>query len=214
MNANNKSTSFLKTDSEMYREQLWNNMSKQKSINRNMFVDMADLSDYTPPSITLPNRVLTRSESKMRLGQAPPVFGMQKDDSLMSFMNFQMAPETPTLREKSVKAKKIEKIEGNHHDTMEEIMPKSEIMQKKKSIKEIKEEPKEESKEETKEEAKSPPSKASGSDLEEAKHQKPTKEKKKKKKRRRDVIFKTILRECRRYFQVQISDLTGFISSK
>ena len=35
-----------------------------------------------------------------------------------------------------------------------------------------------------------------------------------KKKRRRDVIFKTILRECRRYFQIQLSDLTGFISSK
>lgn len=39
-------------------------------------------------------------------------------------------------------------------------------------------------------------------------------EPKKKKKKRRDVIFKTILRECRRYFQIQLSDLTGFISSK
>jgi len=39
-------------------------------------------------------------------------------------------------------------------------------------------------------------------------------EPKKKRKRRRDVIFKTILRECRRYFQIQLSDLTGFISSK
>lgn len=37
---------------------------------------------------------------------------------------------------------------------------------------------------------------------------------KKKRKKRRDVIFKTILRECRRYYQIQLSDLTGFISSK
>jgi len=36
----------------------------------------------------------------------------------------------------------------------------------------------------------------------------------KKRKRRRDVIFKTILRECRRYLQVQLSNLTGFITSK
>ena len=37
---------------------------------------------------------------------------------------------------------------------------------------------------------------------------------KKRRKRRRDVIFKTILRECRRYFQIQLSNLTGFITSK
>ena len=37
---------------------------------------------------------------------------------------------------------------------------------------------------------------------------------KKKRKKRRDVIFKTILRECRRFYQIQLSDLTGFISSK
>lgn len=37
---------------------------------------------------------------------------------------------------------------------------------------------------------------------------------KKKRKRRRDVIFKTILRECRRFFQIQLSNLTGFITSK
>jgi len=36
----------------------------------------------------------------------------------------------------------------------------------------------------------------------------------KKRKRRRDVIFKTILRECRRFFQIQLSNLTGFITSK
>lgn len=36
----------------------------------------------------------------------------------------------------------------------------------------------------------------------------------KRRKKRRDVTFKTILRECRRYFQNQISNLTGFISSK
>lgn len=37
---------------------------------------------------------------------------------------------------------------------------------------------------------------------------------KKRRKRRRDVIFKTILRECRRFFQIQLSNLTGFITSK
>jgi hypothetical protein len=46
------------------------------------------------------------------------------------------------------------------------------------------------------------------------KGRKPVKGKRKKRKRRRDVIFKTILRECRRYFQIQLTDLTGFISSK
>lgn len=35
-----------------------------------------------------------------------------------------------------------------------------------------------------------------------------------KRKKRRDVLFKTILRECRRYFQIQLSNLTGFITSK
>lgn len=35
-----------------------------------------------------------------------------------------------------------------------------------------------------------------------------------KRKRRRDVIFKTILRECRRFFQIQLSNVTGFITSK
>lgn len=36
----------------------------------------------------------------------------------------------------------------------------------------------------------------------------------KKRRRRRDVVFKRILRECRRFFQVQLSDLTGFVASK
>ena len=36
----------------------------------------------------------------------------------------------------------------------------------------------------------------------------------KKRRRRRDVIFKRILRECRRFFQVQLSELTGFVCSK
>jgi hypothetical protein len=36
----------------------------------------------------------------------------------------------------------------------------------------------------------------------------------KKKRRRRDVVFKRILRECRRFFQVQLSELTGFVASK
>jgi methionyl-tRNA synthetase len=35
-----------------------------------------------------------------------------------------------------------------------------------------------------------------------------------KRKKRRDVLFKTILRECRRFFQIQLSNLTGFITSK
>lgn len=204
MNANNKSTSFLKSDSEVYKEQLWNNMNQQKSIKNNMFVDMVDFSDCMPPSITLPNRVLTRSESYKRFGQAPPNFGMQKDDSMMSFMNFQMPPETPTLREKPVMTKKIEKVEEVKEEPQPEIFPLKKAESKKEPKKEIKKEPKEEEKVKPKEEG----------DLEEVKEVKPPKEKKKKKKRRRDVIFKTILRECRRYFQVQISDLTGFISSK
>lgn len=37
---------------------------------------------------------------------------------------------------------------------------------------------------------------------------------KKPNKRRRDVIFKSILRECRRFFQIQLSELTGFITAK
>jgi hypothetical protein len=37
---------------------------------------------------------------------------------------------------------------------------------------------------------------------------------KKPSKRRRDVIFKSILRECRRFFQIQLSELTGFITAK
>mmetsp|Transcript_12526 Transcript_12526/g.14347 ORF Transcript_12526/g.14347 Transcript_12526/m.14347 type:complete len:290 (+) Transcript_12526:185-1054(+) len=36
----------------------------------------------------------------------------------------------------------------------------------------------------------------------------------KKRKKRRDVIFKKILRECRRFYQTQLTDLTGFIASK
>lgn len=36
----------------------------------------------------------------------------------------------------------------------------------------------------------------------------------KKRRRRRDVVFKRILRECRRFFQIQLSDLTGFVASK
>lgn len=36
----------------------------------------------------------------------------------------------------------------------------------------------------------------------------------KKRRKRRDVIFKKILRECRRFFQTKLTDLTGFISSK
>jgi len=35
-----------------------------------------------------------------------------------------------------------------------------------------------------------------------------------KKRKRRDVIFKRILRECRRFFQVKLSGLTGFVASK
>ena len=37
---------------------------------------------------------------------------------------------------------------------------------------------------------------------------------KKRRKKRRDVIFKQILREWRRYFQIQLQNYTGFISSK
>jgi hypothetical protein len=37
---------------------------------------------------------------------------------------------------------------------------------------------------------------------------------KKPNKRRRDVIFKTILRECRRFLQIQLSELTGFVTSR
>jgi len=37
---------------------------------------------------------------------------------------------------------------------------------------------------------------------------------KRKRRKRRNVVYKTILRECRRYFQVQLSGLTGFINSK
>jgi len=33
-------------------------------------------------------------------------------------------------------------------------------------------------------------------------------------KRRKDVIVKAILRECRRFFQVQVNNLTGFVTSK
>lgn len=36
----------------------------------------------------------------------------------------------------------------------------------------------------------------------------------KKKRRRRDVVFKRILRECRRFFQTHLSELTGFVASK
>lgn len=36
----------------------------------------------------------------------------------------------------------------------------------------------------------------------------------KKRRKRRDVIFKKILRECRRFFQTKLTDLTGFIASK
>lgn len=36
----------------------------------------------------------------------------------------------------------------------------------------------------------------------------------KKRRRRRDVVFKKILRECRRYFQTHLCDLTGFVASK
>jgi hypothetical protein len=36
----------------------------------------------------------------------------------------------------------------------------------------------------------------------------------KKKRKRRDVIFKRILRECRRFFQSHLSELTGFVASK
>ena len=36
----------------------------------------------------------------------------------------------------------------------------------------------------------------------------------KKKRRRRDVVFKRILRECRRFFQIKLKDLTGFVASK
>ena len=42
----------------------------------------------------------------------------------------------------------------------------------------------------------------------------PSTQKPKKIKKRKDVIFKAILRECRRYFQVQVNHLTGFTSSK
>lgn len=36
----------------------------------------------------------------------------------------------------------------------------------------------------------------------------------KKKRRRRDVVFKKILRECRRFFQSHLNELTGFVASK
>lgn len=36
----------------------------------------------------------------------------------------------------------------------------------------------------------------------------------KKRRRRRDVVFKRILRECRRFFQTKLNELTGFIASK
>lgn len=42
----------------------------------------------------------------------------------------------------------------------------------------------------------------------------PISQKPKRRKRRRDVVFKTILRECRRYFQIQLSSISGFITSK
>ena len=150
----------------------------------------------------LPNRVLTRSESNKRLGFTPRIFGMEKEDSQMSFMNFQPPPEfnkivkeqsTRTLRSvkkeaNEEKAKKMEKEEK----APELVMPvlKKEESKTKKS----------------REESKGKQVTKSKKTLEAPK--------KKKKKRRRDVIFKTILRECRRYFQVQLSDLTGFISSK
>jgi len=36
----------------------------------------------------------------------------------------------------------------------------------------------------------------------------------KKRRKRRDVIFKKILRECRRFFQTKLTGLTGFVASK
>ena len=202
MSPNNASTQFLKSESESFRDQLWNKMSHQNSVKGNMMVEMADFSDCISPMAGLPNRVLTRSESNKRLGFTPRIFGMEKEDSQMSFMNFQPLPEfnkivkeqsTRTLRsvKREANEEKAKKMEKEEKDP-ELIMP---VLKK--------------------EESKTQKSREENKGKQVTKSKKTSEApKKKKKKRRRDVIFKTILRECRRYFQVQLSDLTGFISSK
>lgn len=51
---------FQKTESEIYRNSLWNDSPKNRlSLQTNMFVDNVDLNDMTPYS----GRYFTRAES-------------------------------------------------------------------------------------------------------------------------------------------------------
>lgn len=177
-----ESSLFGKTESEMFRDSLFNGLN-QTPINQglqfNAFVQNADETD---DAISPLPRIVTRSSSTRNLQNL-----LNKQSSVSSLMSFKKPSEWKTpLRNESAKIQKTE------HKTI--VYDKEE----EKSANKVNrfESPKQKT-----------PTKAK-------RGRKPGKGSRKKRKRRRDVIFKTILRECRRYFQVHLTDLTGFISSK
>lgn len=202
---NDTSCSMFKTESEIFRDGLYNDLAGRKpkpnAISTNFFVDNTDIYDMISPTPLY--KPLTRSESAKRLNITPTV---NKQASLESFSDFKM-PDLKSgrsLRRSKDRSPKSPNqyanrsprstIKINLEDEEEEKAP---LIRLEKVSSNRSEKSKISSSKKTPKNGKS-------------EHTEP----KKKRKRRRDVIFKTILRECRRYYQIQLTELTGFISSK
>lgn len=167
-------------------------------------MDNVDFNDISP-MYGLPYKILTWSESNKVFGDTPSNMSMiqnismKKDESFGSLVEQNLPLEVP-----------------NHQPVIKEVLDNkiaSEILKRAKITENIK---KGDFKEEIINDVN--PMKVEEEKVMEVKKVKNIKGKgsnpRRKKKRRRDVIFKTILRECRRFFQNKLSELTGFISSK
>jgi hypothetical protein len=194
---NDTSVGMFKTESEIFKDGLYNNLKGKKPkidhISTNFFVDNTDMYDMISP--TPLGKPLTRSESAKRLNITPTI---NKQVSLDSFGDFKM-PDLKSGRSikkskdtspRSTRRRPESPIKINLNEEEKTPIIKLERVPSKKS-------------EVSKTSSKMTP-----------RNGKSAPEPKKKRKRRRDVIFKTILRECRRYYQIQLTELTGFISSK
>jgi hypothetical protein len=184
MKDNKESSLFGKTESEMFWDRLMNGFS-QPSIDQSLqFNAFVENADETDDAISPLPKIMTRSSSARNILSI-----LNRQASVSSLMSFKKPSEW-----KAPDRSEPMKIQKEEHKTT--VSDKEENNKLVRKINEIAESPK-----------KKTPTKSK-------RGRKPGKGSRKKRKRRRDVIFKTILRECRRYFQIHLTDLTGFISSK